>query len=118
MGNAMERQLLTTPLQTDYSCVLFAMHREATPFCRALRSMKKMPNAPCWARLHSSDESPVLVTATGIGRANTERTLAWILGNSIPRPRVVVAAGFCGALSEDLRTGDLLLATKVIECAT
>ena len=60
---------------------------------------------------------------TGVGQARTERPLTWLLGspklgNLTYRPKFVVAAGFCGALQDDLRTGDVILATEVVAAAT
>jgi len=57
---------------------------------------------------------------TGVGRQRTERALEWLLsrpllGNVAYRPRVVLSAGFCGGLRDDLRTGDVVLATEVVD---
>jgi adenosylhomocysteine nucleosidase len=69
--------------------VLFALEREAAPFRRAARGWDCV-------RIH----------VTGVGRrrarAAAERAL------TSPPPRLVIAAGFCGALVPDLRVGDVV----------
>ncbi|HYV35093.1 MAG TPA: hypothetical protein VE988_05270 [Gemmataceae bacterium] len=60
---------------------------------------------------------------TGVGQLQAERAMSWLLsrpklGNVAYRPKVVVAAGFCGALRGDVKSGDLILATEVIDGAT
>lgn len=62
----------------------------------------------------------VLVLETGLGPAAMERALGWALGGptlaGVPyRPRVVISAGFSGALQGGLRVGDLVLATEVTD---
>jgi nucleoside phosphorylase len=64
-----------------------------------------------------SDYQPFLVLITGMGGAATERALAWTLGEHSPagRPKLVVSAGFCGALVGDLCVGDTILPDEVME---
>jgi adenosylhomocysteine nucleosidase len=69
--------------------VLFALEREAAPFRRAVRG---------W------DHVSTHVTGVGRRRAGTaaERVLTG------PLPRLVIAAGFCGALVAELQVGDVV----------
>jgi adenosylhomocysteine nucleosidase len=60
------------------------------------------------------------VIETGIGRDRTDTITKWLLGypmfESVPyRPKVVLSAGFAGALHEDYRVGDVILATEVVD---
>ncbi len=52
------------------------------------------------------------VHLSGMGAAAAERAGARIAAT---RPRALLAAGFCGALAGDLRTGDLVAADQVVE---
>lgn len=57
--------------------------------------------------------SGVELHVSGIGAEAAARTGAALLGE--PRPRALVAAGFCGALRDDLRVGDLICAEEVLD---
>ena len=70
--------------------VLFALEREAAPFRRAVRDFKD-----------------VSIHVTGVGRSRAGRAAGELLRNS-SRPRLVIAAGFCGALVPTLRVGDVV----------
>src|SRR5262249_16975135 len=64
----------------------------------------------------------VLALETGVGAEKTEAALAWLLSQPILggvpyRPRVVLSAGFAGALREGLHVGDIVLATEVAGAA-
>jgi adenosylhomocysteine nucleosidase len=103
-------------------CVAFAMRREARPFRREFRPQQRFPGAPCWAKFCGPAWLSVLVLETGVGRERTERAAAWLLGrpklgNLAYRPKVVVSAGFCGALADGLGVGDVVLATEVVDTA-
>lgn len=56
----------------------------------------------------------VLVARSGIGAARAEECAALLLGAG--GPRLVVMVGFGGGLRADLRAGDLVVATEVVEC--
>ena len=53
----------------------------------------------------------VLVVRTGIGRANARRKTAELL--ALVRPRALLATGFAGGLAEELRSGDIVVASEV-----
>jgi adenosylhomocysteine nucleosidase len=61
-----------------------------------------------------------VVLETGIGAARTEKALSWLLGRPVLergpyRPRLVLSAGFSGALQEGWQVGDVLVATEVAD---
>src|SRR5262249_43038152 len=57
---------------------------------------------------------------TGVGAARTEAAVKWlqgqpVLGNVPYRPKILLSAGFCGALQEESRVGDIILATEIAD---
>jgi nucleoside phosphorylase len=101
-------------------CVVFAMRREAMYFRRKFEVEQRIPDAPCWAGFCGPEWLQVVVLETGIGAAAMERALGWLLakplfGNVPLRPKVVLSAGFSGALRVGQRVGDLVLATEVMD---
>src|SRR5947209_6396194 len=109
-GGDMTDVCLTDPL------VLFALRREAAAFLREFEPQQRFPVAPCRARFAGPEWLTVLVLETGVGAAAAEAALRWALGaprfGNLPyRPKLVLAAGFAGALAPDLRVGDLVLAS-------
>jgi adenosylhomocysteine nucleosidase len=111
-----------TELLFDDPCVAFAMRREARPFRREFRPQQRFAGAPCWAKFCGPAWLSVLVLETGVGRQRTEHAATWLLGrpklgNVAYRPKLVLSAGFCGALQEGLRVGDVILATEVVDTA-
>ena len=52
------------------------------------------------------------VTVTGVGKEKVQSTMEGLLSGE-RRPSLVLAVGFSGALTDDLYTGDLVLARKV-----
>ena len=102
----------------DDPCILFALGREAKAFLRQFRTQERFPQAPCRARFCGPEWLTVLVVETGIGSEHTEKALEWVLskpflGNVPYCPKVVIAAGFSGALRADMQIGDVILATEV-----
>jgi adenosylhomocysteine nucleosidase len=107
-----------TDLAFDDPCILFALRRESKPFLKEFRPHQRFPGAPCWARFCGPAWLTVLVLETGVGAARTAAVLEWllsypVLGNIPYRPKVVLSAGFSGALPEERRVGDVILATEV-----
>jgi adenosylhomocysteine nucleosidase len=103
-------------------CVLFAVRREALSFRREFRPHTRFRSAPCRAWFCGPPWLTVLVAETGVGAAAAERALTWLLnrplyGNVPYRPKLVLSAGFSGALRPGLRVGDLVLATEVADAA-
>jgi nucleoside phosphorylase len=101
-------------------CVVFALRREAAPFLRHFPPQQRFPGAPCRARFCGPSWLTVLVLETGLGPGAVEAALTWALsgppfGNVPYRPKLVLSAGFSGALRQGLRVGDLVLATEVAD---
>src|SRR5450755_3098082 len=99
---------MTQPLD-DTPCLIFALSREASAFYRKFKPRQRIPGAPCPARLCG----PALVLESGVGARATGRALEWLS----PSPRLVISAGYCGALQEHLCVGDVLLANEVVDTA-
>ena len=101
-------------------CVLFALGRESGPFRHAFRPHQRFPEAPCCARFCGPPWLSVLVVETGMGSTHTQQALDWLLGRPLLghvayRPKLVLSAGFAGALCKPYRVGDVLLATEVVD---
>ena len=92
---------------------LFALRRESAPFARRLRLLRRFADAPCPARLYATRRDWVLVLETGVGAARAAAAARWVLDSLTPR--LVVAAGFAGALDPALTVGDTVLASEVAE---
>jgi adenosylhomocysteine nucleosidase len=106
----------------DDPCLLFALAREARTFLVEFRPQERFRGAPCWSRFCGPSWLTVLVMVTGMGRERTEAALDWLLGaprhGGVPyKPKLVLSAGFAGALQDDCRIGDLILANEVAEGA-
>jgi adenosylhomocysteine nucleosidase len=111
--------MATDSLLFDDPCVIFALRRESAPFIRLFPVQQRFPGAPCRARFCGPSWLTVLVLETGVGSACTGRALDWLLSapllDNVPyRPKLVVSAGFCGALKSGYRAGDVILADEVI----
>jgi nucleoside phosphorylase len=101
-------------------CILFAIHREAQGFLREFRPQQRFPGAPCWAKFCGPEWLTVLVLETGVGSDQAQKALDWVLskpvfGNLPYEPKVIISAGFAGALHNELHIGDLILANEVID---
>jgi len=101
-------------------CILFAIGREAQPFLKEFRPQQRFPGAPCRARFCGPEWLTVLVLETGVGEERTKVALDWVLGkptfgNLAYAPKVILSAGFAGALQGDLQIGDLILANEVVD---
>jgi adenosylhomocysteine nucleosidase len=108
-------------LKIDDPCVLFALSREAGPFLQEFRPQQRFPGAPCWARFCGPAWLTVLVMQTGIGAERMQQAVDWLLtgpmfGNLLYRPRVILSAGYAGALRDGLAVGDIVLANEVLDC--
>ena len=79
----------------DDVVVLFALEREAAPFRRTVRGRKH-----------------ITVRVSGIGRARARQATEQILRDS--SPRLVIAAGFCGALGPGLKVGDVVTSPRIV----
>jgi adenosylhomocysteine nucleosidase len=109
-----------TDILFDDPCLLFALSREAQFLRRQFPAQEWFPGAPCRAQFCGPAWLSVLVVEMGIGPQRTEKALTWLLnrplmGNVPYRPKVVIAAGYSGALCEGLQIGDIVLATEVVD---
>lgn len=109
-------------LQFADPCVIFALGREARDFRREFRPHLAFPGGPCIAHFCGPAWLSVLVVETGVGSARMAASLEWLLraprlGGVPYRPKVVVSAGYSGALREDSQIGDVLLATDIADLA-
>jgi adenosylhomocysteine nucleosidase len=101
-------------------CVVFALRREAMYFREQFEPEQRVPGAPCWAAFCGPEWLQVVALETGLGAAAMEAAMNWLLagplfGNVPLRPKLVLSAGFSGALRPGQRVGDLLLATEVAD---
>src|SRR5207248_1291190 len=86
------------------------------------RPHQPFAGAPCWAHFCGPAWLTTLVLETGIGRANVERALDWMAGrptlDKVPyEPRLVIFAGFAGALTPEFPVGAILFADEIIDAA-
>src|SRR5262249_39789979 len=98
--------------------ILFALRREARPFLRLLGRGQGAPHLPSVLRARVYDEPcfRLVVAETGIRRRGALETAERLLDLQPPlRPRLLIAAGFAGALAADLRVGDVVVATEVAD---
>lgn len=107
-------------LRIDDPCILFALRRESAPFRRAFRPQQAFPGSPCWAQFCGPASRSVLVVETGVGQAKVANALDWLLAkpkfDGVPyEPRLLVFAGFAGALTDELHIGDVVLADEVVD---
>src|ERR1700687_1186615 len=96
------------------------MRRESAAFRREFCPQQRFPGAPCRARFCGPAWLSVLVLETGVGKEATQNALAWLLDGplleNVPyRPKLVLSAGFGGALTPTLAVGDVVLATEIVE---
>lgn len=111
---------MESPIRFDDPCLIFALHREARPFLLDFPPQQRFPGGPCWARFCGPAWLTVLVLETGIGARLADKALDWVLqapslGGVPYRPRVVISAGFSGALQADLGCGAVVLATEIVD---
>jgi adenosylhomocysteine nucleosidase len=77
------------------TAVLFALEREAAPFRRVTRDLQH-----------------VSIHVTGIGRERARGAAERLLRD--PPPKLVIAAGFCGALAPHLKVGDVVTSPRIV----
>lgn len=100
-------------MNQSLSCILFALQRERFAFCTTYRPRFEIAGAPCWAYVCHSVQSEVLVLETGVGRMRMKRALDWLFTQQ--HPPSVIMAGFCGALTSEHQTGDLIFASEIVD---
>ncbi len=85
------------------TAVIFAFYWELRPFARRLgvtffRSLSKIMTA---------GDGNIILARSGIGKEKAERLTERIIIDF--KPELVISAGFCGALVNDLRIGDVII---------
>lgn len=111
---------MSSEITFDDPCVLFALRRESKPFLQEFRPNQRFAGAPCWAKFSGPAWLSILALETGIGPAPVHAALDWLLNSpvleNVPyKPKVVISAGFAGALQAEYQVGDLILATEVAD---
>jgi adenosylhomocysteine nucleosidase len=106
-------------LPCDDPCILFALARERRPFARRFHRDGILCRKPELWRFAAPGGRFACALLTGVGEQRMRSALQWLLdgprlGGDVYRPRVVISAGFSGALDDDLRVGDLVLATEAV----
>jgi len=95
---------------------LFALAREAVPFCRQHRREKlrvRWKNGPpCEAHCFRIRGSFVTVLITGIGFDRARQAALWVV-RARKEASLIVAAGFAGALDLGLKSATSLLRPKL-----
>lgn len=90
------------------TALTFALPQESSGIRSAMRKCRKSAAGPYV--LGEIASRPVLLAHTGMGLAAAEHTTAALL--RAHSPRLVVSAGFAGALDSGLAVGDLVVATN------
>jgi nucleoside phosphorylase len=101
-------------------CVVFALRRESMCFRRQFPSHLRVSGAPFPVHFCGPTAQALLVLETGVGGDAATSAINWVLSNpiigNVPyRPRLILSAGFSGALQEGQRVGDLVMATEVVD---
>ena len=112
---------------SDFSCraiLLFAMKREVGPLvARPEMQPAWLEESQVFAFLRTLPDpadvieptaDDVIFDFTGVGIAAATRTLERIL-NHFPRPGIVIAAGYCGALKSKYAVGDVVVPSDVVD---
>jgi adenosylhomocysteine nucleosidase len=96
-------------------CVVFALQREAKPFLRRLRGVRKDASAPWRGWLGRAAEGlAVRVMLCGVGKWSARGMLGKWLETAAPPP-LLIAAGFAGALTPELHAGDIVRPAEIVD---
>lgn len=107
-------------LQPASLCVVFALRREWKPFSRFFSQRHCLRQSPHPLWLLVAESLRLLVLETGVGPARASQALDEVLcaaatsrpGEKLP---LIVSAGFAGALTDELRVGDVLLIQEGVD---
>ena len=95
--------------------IFAALRWECTPVLRALHSVRRQHLGPLTAWRGVLGAHEVWVVKTGIGVARATAAARMVVSET--RCRFFVSTGCAGALAPQLRPGDLVIATAVVESA-
>src|SRR5437879_11867897 len=84
--------------------ITFALPSESSDLLRRLRALESHDDL----LLGKIDNREVALIHTGVGAKNCNARLEILLHKT--RPRIVLSSGFAGAINNQLRVGDLILA--------
>jgi adenosylhomocysteine nucleosidase len=93
--------------------ILFALNIEAAGVLDSTSGLATTRNASFVEHCGGWGAKQVVVAETGVGRASAARAAVDLL--SIHKPAWVVSAGFAGALNDDLKRGQFLMASSVCD---
>lgn len=93
--------------------ILGAVPQEIPPFVAAMKDAKKHEywGVPYWQG--HIDGKPVVVAITGIGKTYTAMTATLLIAQF--KPRLVLMSGTGARINPELRTGDVIVATHLVE---
>jgi adenosylhomocysteine nucleosidase len=93
-------------------CIITAMSGETEAVVRALKQTQKtyLGKTVCY-RAHSTGHELTIVEA-GMGISNATETAGELISSL--RPDLMISAGFCGGITEELVVGDTVIATSLM----
>ena len=83
--------------------VVFALYWESRPFAKRLG----IGFAGSLPKVVSAQEGGIIIARSGMGTENSRKTAERIINEF--HPDVIISAGFCGALVDDLKIGDVVV---------
>ena len=110
-GEAPDHPLHYKP--SDTIVILGAVPQEIPPFVEAMKDAKKkdLQGIPYWQG--HIEGKPVIVAITGIGKTYTAMTTTLFITEF--KPRLILMSGTGARINQDLRTGDVIVATVTHE---
>jgi len=85
------------------TAVIFALYRELRPLARRLGINFLKSLSP----IASAGDGDIILARSGMGKVKSGKLTEDIIKDF--RPELIVSAGFCGALVEDLKIGDVVV---------
>ena len=115
-GQAQAAEAPATPTHykpNDTILILGAVPQEIPPFVEAMKDAEKKSlwGIPYWQG--HIDDKPVVVAITGIGKTFTGMTSTLFISEF--KPRLVLMSGTGARINQQLRTGDVIVATALYE---
>jgi adenosylhomocysteine nucleosidase len=94
---------------------VFALNAEAGALADQLEGQQYAQNATFVERSGTLDQRRVVVAEVGVGAENAARGTVDLL--TLHQPKLIISAGFCGGLVDELRKGHLLMAEEIVDAA-
>ena len=92
--------------------IVAAEPQELVPLARSLGATQRLGLPVRWGRAGRLEGQPVVLAANGAGRENAARAVREVCDRWPVRG--IVSTGWCGALDPRLRTGDIVVADRVL----